>query len=94
MSNSLLTQEQQLVIMDTITNSIRIQCETIAYAMSRPSTVYRPKLSIDGNNWCALYGENLQDGVAGFGSTPDLAMANFDIAWVEHLPLYKEQPTP
>ncbi len=47
----------------------------------RPSVLFRPSLSIDGNQWCALYGDNLQDGVAGFGNTPDEAMRKFDIAW-------------
>jgi len=28
----------------------------------------------DGNQWCALIGNNLQDGVAGFGSTQSEAM--------------------
>lgn len=28
----------------------------------------------DGNQWCALYGEDLQTGIAGFGNTPFLAM--------------------
>ena len=28
----------------------------------------------DGDQWCALYGENLQEGVAGFGRTPAEAM--------------------
>lgn len=49
---------------------------------ARPSAVYRPRLSIDGNQWCALYGENLQDGVAGFGDTPEAACAAFDDAWL------------
>lgn len=49
--------------------------------MVRPSVVYRPAISIDGNKWCALYGENLQDGVAGFGDSPTEAMAAFDQAW-------------
>lgn len=49
---------------------------------ARPSAVYRPKLSIDGNQWCALYGDNLQDGVAGFGDTPEAACAAFDEAWL------------
>lgn len=49
--------------------------------MVRPSAIYRPAISIDGNQWCALYGENLQDGVAGFGDTPDAAMRAFDQAW-------------
>jgi hypothetical protein len=53
-----------------------------ALDMQQPSVVYRPKLSKDGSQWCALYGENLQDGVAGFGDTPALAMQNFNKAWV------------
>lgn len=47
----------------------------------RPSVLYRPSLSIDGNMWCALYGANLQDGVAGFGETPEKAMLDFDKNW-------------
>ena len=46
-----------------------------------PSAIYRPSLSIDGDKWCALYGENLQDGVAGFGDSPADAMWDFDRAW-------------
>lgn len=51
-----------------------------------PSAVYRPALSIDGNQWCALYGVNLQDGVTGFGASPALAMADFDKNWRAALP--------
>lgn len=47
----------------------------------RPSAIFRPALSIDGNQWCALYGENLQDGVAGFGDSPADAMWDFDRNW-------------
>lgn len=46
-----------------------------------PSAVWRPKLYIDGNKWCALYGDNLQDGVAGFGQSPADAIWDFDRAW-------------
>lgn len=52
----------------------------------RFSFMLRPNLSIDGDKWCALLGENLQDGVAGFGSSPDEAYAAFDKAWTEKLP--------
>jgi hypothetical protein len=58
---------------------------TAAYEQQRPSAIYRPRLSIDGNQWCALYGDNLQDGVAGFGDSPALAMEAFDKAWKEKL---------
>lgn len=53
---------------------------------SRPSAVYRPAISMDGNQWCALYGDNLQDGVAGFGDSPAAAMLDFDRAWNAKLP--------
>ncbi len=51
----------------------------------KPSFMYKPRLSVDGNQWCALYGENLQDGVAGFGDSPELAYMDFNRAWCEKL---------
>lgn len=53
--------------------------------MTGPSVLYRPRLSIDGNKWCALYGDNSQDGVAGFGVSPAEAMADFDKNWFAKL---------
>ena len=41
----------------------------------------KPRIFIDGDKWCALYGENLQDGVAGFGESPALAMHDFNDNW-------------
>ena len=38
----------------------------------------RPRLFVDGNKWCALYGEDLQNGVAGFGDTPIAACVDFN----------------
>jgi hypothetical protein len=58
---------------------------TVSLEYQRPSAVFRPAISIDGNMWCALYGDNLHDGVAGFGDTPDKAMREFDKAWHEKL---------
>ena len=54
------------------------QIPTLFYGYERPSAIYRPKLSMDGGKWCALYGDNLQEGCAGFGDSPELAMADFD----------------
>ena len=34
----------------------------------------------DGNQWCFLWGENLQEGVSGFGCTPEDAACAFDSA--------------
>ncbi|MCM5682929.1 hypothetical protein M8A51_25685 [Schlegelella sp. S2-27] len=55
--------------------------QSAAAQQERPSVLYRPAMSIDGNQWCALYGDNLQDGVAGFGASPSDAMHDFDRAW-------------
>ena len=49
--------------------------------MTAPHVLMRPKICPDGNQWSALYGDNLQDGVAGFGDTPALACADFDRNW-------------
>jgi hypothetical protein len=57
------------------------QIHAVGYDMCRPSTLFRPRIFIDGNMWCALYGDNLQDGVAGFGKSPDEAMGDFDKNW-------------
>lgn len=53
-----------------------------AWEQMRPSVVFKPTLSRDGNMWCALLGENLQEGVAGFGPRPADAMWAFDSAWL------------
>lgn len=64
--------------------------QSAAAQYESPAAIYRPALSIDGNQWCALYGDNLQDGVAGFGDSPALAMADFDRNWFTKLPTKKE----
>ena len=53
----------------------------ITSEMIRPSVTMRPKLLLDGDKWCALYGENLAEGVAGFGESPAKACEAFDVAW-------------
>jgi hypothetical protein len=57
----------------------------VSYCMAEPSVMYRPALSVDGNKWCALYGDNLQDGVAGFGDSPQEAMCDFNANWYSKL---------
>ena len=53
----------------------------VAAEMMRPSVLFRPTLMADGDSWCALLGDDLQVGVAGFGDTPAAAMAAFDKAF-------------
>ena len=56
-----------------------IQQVVCDYAL--PSAIYRPKVFKDGDSWCAMYGENLQDSVSGFGDTPAEAIADFNNCW-------------
>lgn len=53
----------------------------LTHAYDRPSAVYRPTISLDGNMYCALYGEDLMAGCAGFGETMEAAMQDFDKNW-------------
>ena len=53
-----------------------------ARAAAAPHVLMRPRVFPDGNAWCCLLGENLQEGVAGFGETPADACAAFDKEWI------------
>lgn len=55
--------------------------EQLTVELLRPFRLLKTSISLDGNQWCVLYGDNLQDGVAGFGSSPDEASRAFDTAW-------------
>lgn len=55
--------------------------ETLGEQTIRPSVAFKPRLSVDGNKWCALYGDDLMEGVAGFGDSPAEAMLDFDRNW-------------
>lgn len=57
----------------------------IEYELLRPFNVLKPKVYRDGDKWCALYGKDLMEGVAGFGDSPDEASRDFDRAWTEKL---------
>jgi hypothetical protein len=53
----------------------------VARSIMAPHLLYKASLSLDGNQWCWLYGDNLQEGIAGFGDTPAKAAIEFDRAW-------------
>lgn len=67
-----------------IGHSFSMAADRIAQSFSeyeRPCVLFKPKLSLDGDQWCALYGVNLAEGVAGFGKSPSEAMYDFDRSW-------------
>ena len=77
-----INDEWQRLVANGILHQAFMTGEAQRQELLRPSVVFRPKISKDGDQWIALYGENLQDGVAGCGDTPDQAMHAFDLAWV------------
>lgn len=57
----------------------------LSHELLRPFMLLKTTIFIDGNRWCVLYGDNLQDGVGGFGISPDEASRDFDRAWYSEL---------
>lgn len=78
MNNPLLDELQQRAANEWFDREQRLSHELL-----RPFHLLKPTISQDGNMWCVLYGENLQVGVAGFGTSPDLASRDFDKAWYQ-----------
>jgi hypothetical protein len=51
-------------------------CERIA-----PHVIHNAKVYQDGDEFCCLLGENIQEGICGFGRTPREACNEFDRIW-------------
>lgn len=69
---------------------LRDSFSSVAYEMARPFVLLRPAVFPDGNAWCALYGEDLQNGVTGFGDSPAAASYDFDKNWAAVTPAIKD----
>ena len=83
-----MNDEWSQVAANAVAHAAEMAKESVRWAAAefcRPSVLFSPTLSIDGNQWCALYGDNLQDGVAGFGKSPAEAMEDFDKNWLASL---------
>ena len=48
-------------------------------------SMLKPSLQRDGNQWCVLYGEDLQVGIAGFGDSPADAILEFSGQWYKKI---------
>lgn len=55
--------------------------EVAAQESGRPFVMLKPSMAPDGDQWCALYGPNIMEGVCGFGDTPEAASRDFDENW-------------
>lgn len=47
----------------------------------------------DGNQWCIVWGNNIQEGVCGFGETPEAAIWDFEKAMDASGPLTPNEAT-
>lgn len=45
----------------------------------------KPTIKQDGDHWCCLYGKDLQEGIAGFGKSPHLAVMDWNKEWYKQL---------
>lgn len=63
----------------------QVEAQITEQARRAPHVLMRPRIFPDGNAWCALYGDNIQEGVVGFGDTPEAAAADFDLAWRQQI---------
>lgn len=64
-----------------LTHYFMVGVQEVVAEYTRPFVVLRPSMSLDGNMYCFLYGPNIQEGIAGFGSTAASASHDFDKNW-------------
>ncbi len=80
-------REERLLVEEKQNIFLRQQQDyTLACEKQRPFMLLKPRIFLDGDKWCALYGDNIQDGVAGFGKTPEKASLDFDNKWYGFTP--------
>lgn len=70
---------------DKMANQFADMVFEVGSEYKRPSVIYKPVISIDGNQYCAMYGSNPMEGICGFGTSPALAMADFDKEWAKEM---------
>lgn len=80
-----MNKEESIMCMQSENWEIKKLYDMLGQHLTAPSVIYKPNISIDGNEYCVLYGKNLHDGIAGFGKTAELAMIDFDKNWNEEI---------
>ena len=82
----MLNDEHSVLLLNHLSHNVTMKHD-IDYSVSVEVAEYnlvsilKPKIYKDGDQWCVLYGDNLQDGVCGFGETPYRAVLDFNKAW-------------
>jgi hypothetical protein len=81
-----MNDEHSLMACSAVSHHAQQCFSAVAEYLTEPAAIYRPALAVDGNQWCALYGKDLQAGIAGFGDSPEAAMWDFNRNWRTSLP--------
>lgn len=76
-----MNNEYQRIAMEVFANQVQMTANEISAAYCAPHVVWKVIPIPDGDMWSCLLGSNLAEGIAGFGSTPAAAAADFDTAW-------------
>lgn len=82
MEGQLLQPHAAIALGDMLINEASAK-EDMAFVSALKLTPYP-----DGNKWCVLWGENIQEGIVGFGDTPIMAIRDFNNS------MYKQKLTP
>ena len=78
-----IEQEQLSHFLNELHRAFENEMREISYQYTRPHFMYKIIPYKDGNQWCALLGENIHEGIVGFGSSAAEALQNFDIAYFD-----------
>lgn len=82
---SLTEQDSNLLLNQLSNNAVILHQEQLNVIVQEQELGYVKAFGLkpfkDGNQWCYLLGDNIQEGVCGFGETPYKAMLAFNKAF-------------
>ena len=86
----MLREQESIHVMNELCTNARLKHQEeinliIEEAEFKLFSMLKPELYKDGNAWCCLYGENIVEGIVGFGDTPRLAVYEWNKAWNEKI---------
>lgn len=68
------------IAMEASMNAVRMDT-LICEQQYQRFAMLKPDIRKDGNQWSVLYGDNIQEGIVGYGDTPHEAIMDWDAAF-------------
>ena len=87
----ILSESNQRDIVSSASHELQLQTENHRAALPLLAVSFGCKIYPDGDKWCCLYGDTIQEGVAGFGDNPNAAAYDFESNWFHQKALNKEK---